>query len=75
MTKGEEWEDRLGTSSFNPLDILELQDAVRASSPSVVLSGNRVFVLTYSPGVVHYKPERGFAPCGHLQIDRLLKGI
>lgn len=78
--KSEEWETRLGTSGFNPLDVLELQDAVRNREHSVHLTdSNQTLILTYkvrSDGeVVHYKPERGFVPIGTLNIDHLLRGL
>jgi hypothetical protein len=76
--KPEEWESRLGTTSFNPLEVFDLQDAVKSQQPTADLQG-RVFLLSYSvrnnEEVVYYRPERGFAPCGYLNVRRFLGGL
>ena len=78
MTKYEHWEAKIGTQSFTPLEILDLQDAVRNREASVTLDdkyrGHRVFLLTYTDLTFHYQPERDFAPRGTLTIKRFLEG-
>lgn len=75
MAKSEAWEARIGTQSFNPLEIQVLQDAVRNREPLVKLDAKRTFLLTYTELTVHYQPERGFAPRGNLEIKRLLEEL
>lgn len=76
----EEWESRLGTSNFNPLEVIELQDAIKKHKIIVSIQ-NREFSLRYylSPKtkeeMVFYKLSDNFVPCGHLSINRFLRGI
>jgi len=73
--KPEPWEARLGVSSFDPLDVMALADAVKARSKSVELRG-RTFKLRYQEGKVHYSPTDGtYTPCGWVDIQKLGEGI
>lgn len=70
----EGWQARLGTTNFDPLTVMDLQDAVRARKKTVILQG-RKFLLKYDKKnkTVYYSPEEGFAPAGYLEIERLLE--
>jgi hypothetical protein len=72
--KAEDWEAKLGVSGFNPLEVMQLADAVKLRSESVTL-GSRTFNLRYEEGKVHYSPERDYAPRGWIDIDKLGEGI
>jgi len=73
--KEEPWQARLGTKVFNPVQAMEMQDAVRDRADSVVID-DRKFLLTYKvEGKVFYKPENGVAPCGYLNISHFLRTI
>lgn len=70
--KHEEWEARLGTSSFDPLQVMKLSDAVKNRDETVQLGG-RNFSLTYRGDRVFYSPVEGYVPCGWIEIDRIVK--
>lgn len=74
----EEWEARLGTSGFNPLEVFDLIDAVKAKKKIANIQG-RQFKLSYHTfqgnACVHYSPVDGFVPMGDIQIDKLLRGF
>lgn len=73
--KQEEWAAKLGTTTFDPLEVLAIQDAIRVKAKTVEIEG-RKFILSYKEkGKVFYSPaEDGiFAPCGWLDIDRFLE--
>jgi hypothetical protein len=72
--KAEDWETRLGTGSFNPLEILELSDAVRERRGTVVIGGTN-YALSYRNERVFYCPVEGFIPCGWLEISRIERGF
>jgi hypothetical protein len=72
--KAEDWEAKLGVSGFDPLEVMQLADAVKLQSESVTLGG-RTFHLRYKEGKVHYGPDRGYVPCGWIDIDKLGEGI
>jgi len=73
--KPEPWEARLGVSSFDPLDVMALADAVKERSETVVLRG-QTFKLRYKNDKVHYSPTDGtYVPCGWVDIDKLGEGI
>lgn len=66
----QDWEARLGTTSFDPLDVMRLAEAVKDRKATVMLSrGN--FVLIYESDRVHYSPVSGFVPTGWIEINRL----
>jgi len=68
--KYEEWQARLGTTTFDPLDTFTLADAIRSRSPTVVLTVG-TFELTYRGAKVQYRPVEGFAPTGWIDIERI----
>lgn len=70
----EAWEARLGSSAFDPLAVMDLQDAIRNKRKKVTLNG-REFRLKYSDDslVVFYAPVEGFAPAGYLNIEKFLE--
>jgi hypothetical protein len=68
--KYEPWEARLGVTSFDPLEVIQLVDAIRARAETVTLTSG-TFKLKYEPGRVHYSPERGFTPTGWIDIERI----
>lgn len=73
----ESWEAKIGTSSFDPLTVMDLQDAVRQRRKQVILN-DRKFLLSYyqvnGEAKVYYSPAGPiFAPSGHLDIKRLLE--
>ncbi len=69
----ETWQAKLGTDQFNPLEVFELEEALKNKKPSVTLSG-RKFELKYyrddNRNMVRYYPKEGFTPMGFLDIDR-----
>lgn len=70
----EKWQAKVGTSSFNPLEIMDLQDAVKLRKKKIKL-GEREFILEYREDgkVVYYHPSDGFAPAGYIEIRRLME--
>lgn len=66
----EDWEARLGTTSFDPLEVMQLADAIKDRKETVLL-GSRNFALSYRGDRVFYSPVEGFAPCGWLDISRI----
>lgn len=71
--KVEDWEAAIGTSSFDPIEAMDLVDAIKARKDRVLL-GDRTFFLDYEPTRVHYCPERGFVPCGWIDLAKIEKG-
>ena len=65
--KYEPWEARLGVTSFNPLEAMQLADAIKARQGTVAIGG-RNFALTYRDDKVFYSPVEGFTPCGWLDL-------
>lgn len=75
MTKKyEPWEARLGVSGFDPLEVMQLADAVKNHAETVTFAG-KTFNLHYEGNKVRYSPERGYTPCGWIDIDKLGEGI
>lgn len=72
--KYEPWEAALGLTSFNPLEAMQLQDAIRNREETVLL-GSKTFALHYRDDKVHYSPVEGYVPCGWLDIERMEKGF
>jgi len=72
----EVWQARVGTRVFNPLEVMELQEALRGKEKRVKL-GDRWFLLRYQDDgeTVFYSPEKGSVPCGYLNIDKLLRSL
>ncbi len=75
--KPEEWQSKLGTSTFDPLQVQDMQDAISHHLTTVSVGG-RKFLLTYyttSDGdKVYYRPaDDSFAPAGHLDIKKFLE--
>jgi hypothetical protein len=73
--KPEQWQSLLGTSAFDPLEIFDLQDAIREGKKVADVQG-RKFQLKYRNGSVFYAPldDRIFVPSGWLEIGRFLRG-
>lgn len=73
-SKPEKWAAKLGTTALNPLQVIDLQDAVRARKKKVKLE-ERWFVIKYLPDgeTIYYSPEGGYVPSGYLNIQRLLE--
>lgn len=73
--KEEPWQARLGTTVFDPLECMELQDAIGKKAKKVTI-GEKTFLLSYKlEGQVFYKPEKGYAPCGYLNMEHFLGEI
>lgn len=72
--KQEPWAAKLGTTTLDPLQVMDLQDAVRARKKTAVVQGKK-FLLSYKGEQVYYQPaEDGvFAPSGYLDIKRFLE--
>jgi len=68
----EDWQANLGTKNFDPLQIMDLQEAIGKRAASVELSG-RKFTLNYEGEKVFYMPTEGFTPCGYLIIKQFLE--
>jgi len=68
----EVWEKKLGLQSFDPLQLLELADAVRERRETVNLGKN--FSLVYREEKVFYSPVDGYTPCGWIAIAKLEEG-
>ena len=60
---------RTAPKRFNPLEMMELSKAVKKRKPTIKLRG-KTFILKYENGSLFYRPERGFVPCGWLNIKR-----
>ena len=71
--KIEDWEARLGTTAFDPLEAMLVIDAIKAREKSVNL-GNRTFTFVYRDNKVFYAPIESFTPCGWLDIERVERG-
>lgn len=71
--KVEDWEARLGTTAFDPLEAMQFVDAVKNRETSLNL-GTRSFALVYRDDKVFYTPIQGFVPCGWLDISRVERG-
>lgn len=72
----EPWQAKVGTSALNPIQVMELQDAVRDRKDMVSLEGIS-FQLRYSDDgeTVQYVPVKGWTPTGFLNIAKLLRSI
>lgn len=55
---------------LNPLEELELKDAVDAKKKKVVLGG-REFTIRYEGSEVFVRIKEGMVPCGWFDIDRI----
>lgn len=69
----EEWQAKLGTTNFDPLEAIDLVDAVKARKKRAKI-GDRMFTLNYEATRVYYSPVDGFAPSGWLELERIEKG-
>jgi len=73
------WQSRLGTNTFNPLEAMELQDAIRKHASSIKLRDKKFLLTYYKVGnnkKVFYRPaDDSFVPAGHLDIQQFLKEI
>jgi hypothetical protein len=70
MKKYEEWQARLGTTTFDPLDAMTLATAIRERASTVVLNLG-TFKLHYKGDKVQYRPIEGFTPTGWIDIERI----
>jgi hypothetical protein len=61
---------RVAQKRFNPLEMLELRRAVKARKDTVKLRG-QIFNLRYEGRSFFYSPQKGFVPCGWLNIRRV----
>jgi hypothetical protein len=71
----EPWAARLGTACFDPLEVMDLQTAIRARKKIAVVQG-RKFRLQYSgANTVYFTPadDGVFTPSGYLDIKRFLE--
>jgi len=73
------WQAKLGTNVLDPIEAMDLQDAVRKRSKTAIMRGKK-FVLTYykkeGADKVFYCPaDDTFVPAGHLDIKRFLEDI
>lgn len=74
-SRQEEWNARLGSTYLDPLQVIDLQDAIRDRKKSVTVQGTK-FLLTYTnSNTVYYQPadDRFFTPAGYLDIKRFLR--
>ena len=67
------WQSKLGTSALNPIQVMELQDALKERAVRVQLEG-RWFSIRYEPDgkTIYYSPEEGYTPSGYLNISHFL---
>lgn len=72
----EPWQSKLGSGPFNPLEVDDLQEAIRNEQTEISLSG-RVFLLLYLPGDrVYYRLKDSMSPpCGYLETKKFLQGF
>lgn len=71
----EEWQAKLGTSALNPLEVLDLQEAIKAKKKIAVLQGRKFHISYYreeGEDKIHYKPVEGFTPCGFLLVKKIM---
>ena len=70
----EPWTAKLGTSALDPLEVIDLQEAIRARKKKADVQG-RKFLLTYIGNTtVYYRPAGDeFVPAGYLDISRFLE--
>ena len=74
--KPEPWAARLGTSALDPLQVMDLQEAIRKRAKTALVGGVK-FKLSYKKdGTVFYQPaeEGKYSPCGYLDIERFMEG-
>ena len=70
----ETWQSKLGTTGLNPLQVIQMQDAIKERKKQVRFEHGRLFYLKYkNSNHVYYRPERGFAPAGWLDIEKFLQ--
>jgi hypothetical protein len=72
--KPEEWEEKLGTSYLNPLQVLDMQDAIRERKEFAIVDGY-MFSFKYEGNRVFYKPVDKETPTGYLTIDKFLEEL
>lgn len=61
------------TDWINPISVSQLKKALRNKKTLVVLE-DREFIIDYRPNrKVFIKIKEGFVPCGHFDIDTVLK--
>lgn len=79
--KPETWQAKLGTSALNPLQVQDLQDAIKAKKKVAVLQG-RKFRIRYfredREDKLYYAPldvDEGYGPCGYLVVNRIMEGF
>jgi len=72
--KWEGWQSRLGTSALDPLQVMDMQEAIRKRRKSVIVQGKEFLLTYYGDNHVYYRPgDDSFAPAGHLNIKRFLE--
>src|SRR3970040_1265487 len=75
--KWEEWQSRLGTRTFNPLEVIDMQKAIRKRKTFVDVQGRRFLLRYYTKqgeDKVFFRPDGDLlTPCGHLDIRRFLE--
>ena len=71
----EEWQARLGTKALNPVQVLDMQEALRERKKRAEIDGRWFKFVYHNDGTVYYTPEEGFAPCGYLIIDKFLEEL
>lgn len=74
--KSEPWQAALGTNALNPLQAMDLQEAVRNNLEKAEIEG-KPFTIKYLPDgkTIFYKPVKGGVPCGYVLIERILTNI
>jgi hypothetical protein len=61
---------RLGEKDLNPIQLMQLYEAVKVESPQADLQGE-LFDLQYNEGKVFYRKHDDLLPCGWTSIDSL----
>lgn len=71
----EEWQAKLGTSALDPMQAMDLQEAIRKRKKRANLDGRWFLIKYLSDGeTIHYSPEEGFVPTGYLNIRKFVEG-
>lgn len=64
---------KLGTGGFNPIDTLELRAAVKEGRDSFKVESGKEFSIQYRGSQIFYKPTDGsHTPCGEVDLAHLL---
>lgn len=61
---------RLGRNELNPLQIIDLYNAVKEEAPQADLRGT-LFDLEYAKGKVFYRKHGAMLPCGWTSVESL----